>query len=131
MVITVKPHLKLLNSTLYNMYLCQAHTVILSNTFNSACHALHGTIHIILCFCQLQDADPVEFQVLVNTPDNDFLMSCGIMKSPAVLQFAEKVKIISDVCLHSSVLSTLAELEELRRGLQTAKFSLLMEQHPA
>ena len=81
--------------------------------------------------CQLQDADPEEFQVLVNTLDNDFLMSCGIMKPPSMLQFAEKEKIISAVCLHSSILSTLAELEQLRRGLQTAKFSLLMEQHPA
>ena len=36
---------------------------------------------------------------------------------------------ISAVCLHYSILGSLGELEQLKRGLQTAGLSALLEQH--
>ena len=58
------------------------------------------------------------------------MLECGITKPAVMMHLADKEKIISAVCLHYAVLSSLAELEQLRRGLHTLRFSVLMESYP-
>lgn len=45
------------------------------------------------------------------------------------MSIADKEPIISVVCLHFSVIVSLAELEQLKRGLQIVNFSTVMESH--
>ena len=51
------------------------------------------------------------------------------MKAPMMMQLSDKKSVISAVCLHYSILGSLGELEQLKRGLQTAGLSALLEQH--
>ena len=46
-----------------------------------------------------------------------------------MMQLCDKESVISAVCLHYSILGSLGELEQLKRGLQTAGLSALLEQH--
>ena len=47
-----------------------------------------------------------------------------------MMQLSDKESMISAVCLHYSILGSLGELEQLKRGLQTAgQLSALLEQH--
>ena len=47
------------------------------------------------------------------------------------MQFSDKKKIIEAICLHFTVLNSLAELEQLRRGLAMQKFDSLMQSSPS
>ena len=60
----------------------------------------------------------------------DFRFSCGVNKPLSRLHFSEKEKVVNAMCLHYSVLTSLAEMEQLRRGLAIQKFNSLMESHP-
>ena len=64
-----------------------------------------------------------EFQRLVRSSDYEFFMECGITKPVMSMKLDDKSMIISAVCLHYAVLGSLAELEQLKRGLQTAKLA--------
>lgn len=77
----------------------------------------------------MQAATEEEFTGLVRSSDYDFLMDCGVMKAPMMMQLSDKESVISAVCLHYSILGSLGELEQLKRGLQTAGLSALLEQH--
>ena len=57
----------------------------------------------------------------------DFRFTCGV--KPTV-RFLEKQQVVNAMCLHYSVLVSLAELEQLRRGLAVQKFDSLMESFP-
>ena len=70
-----------------------------------------------------------DFHALICSSDYDFLSDCGVLKSTAIMNLNDKDKVISGVCLHYAVLGSLAELEQLRRGLQIVRFSMLLEQH--
>lgn len=70
-----------------------------------------------------------EFRQLICSSDYEFLLDCGVTKPTMMMHLTDKEKVISAVCLHHAVLGSLAELEQLRRGLQTARFSVLMEHH--
>ena len=52
-------------------------------------------------------------------------------KATACTEFSDKKKIVDALCLHYTVLVSLAELEQLRRGLAMQKFSCLMKSFPA
>lgn len=71
-----------------------------------------------------------EFQRLVRSSDYEFFVECGITKPVTSMRLGDKSTIISAVCLHYAVLGSLAELEQLKRGLQTAKLATLMDKHP-
>ena len=45
------------------------------------------------------------------------------------MKLDDKSAVISAVCLHYTVLVSLAELEQLKRGLQTAKLTTIMDKH--
>ena len=45
------------------------------------------------------------------------------------MKLADKHTIISATCLHYAVLGSLAELEQLKRGLQTAGLAVMIENH--
>ena len=62
--------------------------------------------------------------------DYDFRFSCGVSKPSCRIQFSDRENIINALCLHYTVLSSLAELEQLRRGLAVQKFNSLMESLP-
>ena len=59
-----------------------------------------------------------------------FRYDCGVCKPSQLISFFEKDNVISALCLHYSLLVSLAELEQLKRGLCTLKFNCLMESHP-
>ena len=44
-----------------------------------------------------------------------------------MMHLTDKATVISAVCLHCAVLGSLAELEQLRRGLHTTRFFALMQ----
>ena len=71
-----------------------------------------------------------EFQRLVRSSDYEFFMECGITKPVTSMRLGDKSTIISAVCLRYAVLGSLSELEQLKRGLQTAKLAILMDKHP-
>ena len=51
-------------------------------------------------------------------------------KPSFAIAFSGKEKVVTALCLHYCILSSLAELEQLKRGLTFQKFNLLMEEHP-
>ena len=57
------------------------------------------------------------FKKMIASDEYEFQCSCGVNKPITRIQFSEKEKIINAMCLHYSVLINLAELEQLRRGL--------------
>ena len=67
---------------------------------------------------------------MVCSDDYDFRFSCGVSKPSCRIQFSDRENIINALCLHYTVLSSLAELEQLRRGLAVQKFNSLMESFP-
>ena len=80
---------------------------------------------------QLQEVNSDDgFCQLVCSSEYEFLLECGITKPVTKMNLADKDKVVSAVCLHYAVLGSLAELEQVKRGLQTVRFTLLMECHP-
>ena len=65
-----------------------------------------------------------QFWELLSSYEYEFRYNCGIAKP------SDKDKIVEAMCLHFAILVSLAELEQLRRGLAIQKFSSLMESHP-
>jgi len=53
-----------------------------------------------------------------------------VCKPASRISFSEKQKIVDAMCLHFVILESLAELEQLRRGLAVQKFNSLMEAFP-
>lgn len=51
-------------------------------------------------------------------------------KSASRIFLCEKDQVVRALCLHYSILVSLAELEQLKRGLSLQRFSTLMESHP-
>lgn len=70
-----------------------------------------------------------DFQKLVRSSDYEFLMECGITKPVMMMKLDDRSTIISAACLHYAVLGSLAELEQLKRGLQTAQLATLLDKH--
>ena len=60
----------------------------------------------------------------------DFRFSCGVSKPITWIPFSDKQKVVNAMCLHYSILVSLAELEQLRRGLDIQRFDSLMESFP-
>ena len=80
---------------------------------------------------QLNDAsDEEEFRTLIAHDDYEFRYSCGISKPTSCITFSDKKQIVDAMCLHHSVLVSLAELEQLRRGLSVQGFDKLMKAFP-
>ena len=71
-----------------------------------------------------------DFHQLICSSDYEFVLECGVTKPAVTMHLSDKEKMISAVCLHYAVLGSLAELEQLRRGLHTLRFSALMESYP-
>ena len=79
---------------------------------------------------QLQDlSSENEFTDLVCSQEYELLSNCGITKVPVKMKLSDKESVISAVCLHYSILGSIGGLEQLKRGLQTAGFSCLLDQH--
>ncbi len=68
-----------------------------------------------------------EFHDLLSSEEYEFRYTCGISKPATCIKFPEKLQLISAMCLHYSVLVSLAELQQLRRGLAIQKFDSLMQ----
>ena len=86
---------------------------------------------LCLLVTQLADTkDEQEFQSLMASEEYDFRYTCGVSKPTARILFPEKQQVVSAMCLHYSILVSLAELEQLRRGLAIQKFNSLMESYP-
>ena len=72
-----------------------------------------------------------EFKDLLGSDEYEFRYACGLTKPSMRIPFSDKDKVVTDISLHCSVLASLAELEQLRRGLTIQKFASLMECYPA
>ena len=70
------------------------------------------------------------FKELISSDEYDFRFTCGVCKPGCRIQFSDKQQIIDAMCLHYTVLSCLAEIEQLRRGLTVQKFNYIMECYP-
>lgn len=64
-----------------------------------------------------ESSDVTEFQDLMTSHEYHFRFSCGITKPTNWIPFSEKHNVVNAMCLHYSILVSLAELEQLRRGL--------------
>ena len=71
-----------------------------------------------------------DFKSLLSTEEYDFRFACGVTKAISRIELPDKSKIIDALCLHYVILVSLAELEQLRRGLAIQKFNSLMESVP-
>lgn len=60
----------------------------------------------------------------------DFRYTCGINKAISCITFSDKQNCVNAMCLHFSILVSLAELEQLRHGLAIQKFESLMHAYP-
>ena len=86
--------------------------------------------YIVCASLQLQNtARPDEFVALLSSDEFEFHYHCGLPQPACRIDFADKEKVVADLSLHYSVLVSLAELEQLRRGL-ALQFSSLMQSHP-
>ena len=70
------------------------------------------------------------FKSQLSTEEYDFRFACGVTKTVSRIELSDKKKIIDALCLHYVILVSLAELEQLRRGLAIQKFNSLMESVP-
>ena len=66
----------------------------------------------------------------MSSEEFDFRYICGVSKPVVHIPFSEKEKVISAMCLHYTILVSLAELEQLRRGLSMQWFNYLMDSFP-
>ena len=64
---------------------------------------------------------------MLDSDEFQFRYDCGICKASSLITYADKPKVVEKMCLHYTILVSLAELEQLRRGLCFMKFNLLME----
>lgn len=81
---------------------------------------------------QLEECETIaDFKGLISTEEYEFRFSCGVTKPTCRMQLSDKKNIIEALCLHYTVLISLAELEQLRRGLAIQKFDFLMQSSPA
>jgi len=91
--------------------------------------------HTLLFSCtvfQLASSSTVEeFRAILDDDEYSFRFDCGVTKASCVIPFSEKDKVVSALCLHFSTLVTLAELEQLKRGLMFQKLYCLMEEYPS
>ena len=71
-----------------------------------------------------------DFKKLLDSEEYDFRFSCGVTKSTARMEQSDKKKVVDALCLHYTVLVSLAELEQLKRGLAMQKFDSLLESAP-
>ena len=62
------------------------------------------------------------------SPDYDFRYGCGVNKPVCRIQYSDKHKIIEAMCIHYSVLASLAELEQLRSFIHS--WSLILGEKP-
>ena len=60
----------------------------------------------------------------------EFIFDCGIIVHPDTARIADKEDVVSALCKHYLVTDILAELEQIRRGLDTLNFLSLIEEHP-
>ena len=87
----------------------------------------HGSDTCIITAQLSETCDASSFKELIASSEYDFRFSCGVNKPVCRLQYSDKEKIIDAMRLHYSVLASLAELEQLRRGLS---IHMLMESSP-
>ena len=88
-------------------------------------------MHYCVIILQLEECENItDFRAVISTEEYDFRFSCGVTKPVLRLQFSDKTKIIEAVCLHYTILNSLAELEQLRHGLAMQKFDCLMQSAP-
>ena len=90
-----------------------------------------------LCTCihtlcmQLENAESAEqFSSMLASDEFDFRYQSGLPQPVSKISFNDKQKVVAEMSLHFSVLVSLAELEQLRRGLEIQKFSSLLQLHP-
>ena len=60
----------------------------------------------------------------------EFRFACGVSKAACRIPLTEKEQVINALCLHYTVLASLAELERLRCGLGILNFHAIMDSHP-
>ena len=84
---------------------------------------------MFVCCIFKETTSEEEFRDMVRSSEYDFFTDCGVTKPAMMISITDKESIISAVCLHYAILGSLAELEQLKRGLQVANFSSLMEKY--
>ena len=60
----------------------------------------------------------------------EFRFACGVSKATCRIPLTDKEQVVNALCLHYTVFASLAELEQLRRGLGILSFHAIMDSHP-
>ena len=71
------------------------------------------------------------FRELLSSEEYEFRYVCGVSKPSSRILFTEQDKVISAMCLHYTIMVSLAELEQLKRGFSIQKFIVLIQSYPA
>lgn len=66
----------------------------------------------------------------MSSEEYEYRYYCGVNKPASCFKFSQKQQVLDAMCLHYSVLVSLAELEQMRRGLSIQHFNTLMESFP-
>ena len=88
--------------------------------------AVTGMSHVQIAQCESER----ELRRLLDQPEYDFRFSCGISDPASSVTLADKSKIVKGMVLHYTILSTVAELEQLKQGMKAQQFDVLMKKQP-
>ena len=80
---------------------------------------------------QLQQCvDELQMKEMLDSPEFEFRFACGVTQPTHTMKLEDKSAVISALCRHFTVFSTVAEMEQFRKGLQTLNFDALLLQYP-
>ena len=74
-----------------------------------------------MCFQIINSDDEEKYRQLLGSSEYEFLFDCGITNTA---KLSEKESVVSALCHHFLIADLVAEVEQLRKGLNTLYFSL-------
>ena len=83
-----------------------------------------------MCFQIINADDEEKHRQLLGSSEYEFLFDCGITIRSDTAKLSEKESVVSALCHHFLIAHVVAEVEQLRKGLNTLYFLELMEQFP-
>ena len=77
-----------------------------------------------------QQNNEESYREILGSPEFQFLYDCGVVVRADTAKMADKEAVVSSLCHHFLVTDILAELEQIRSGLNTLHFLSLLEDCP-
>ena len=67
---------------------------------------------------------------MLDSPEFEFRFDAGVTQATYGMKLEDKENVISALCRHFTIYTSIAELDQLLQGLQTLQFRTLMKTHP-